>query len=117
MQHPSSVRPARLSIDDVDEHVRALARRCGFNDGTQRMGCPTAATDDPAVVIGANAQLKHCRAVVLLKLLDRHSLRIIDQAFSQVLEQPLGSLACHLRARQHSASWSEYLCPGCAAAL
>ena len=55
--------PGARSIDDVDEHMAALAGRCGFDDRAQRVRGASAAADHPAVVVGADAQLEHDRSV------------------------------------------------------
>ena len=48
--------------------MAALAGRRGFDDGTQRVGGPPAASDHPAVVVGCDAQLEHDRPLIAVEL-------------------------------------------------
>src|SRR5918994_1710688 len=76
-------------LDDVDEHAAVVLDRRRLDHGPQRLGGAPATADDLAVVVVADGQLEHERAVVLLELLDPDAVRLVHQRARQVLEELL----------------------------
>ena len=85
-----------LSVDG-DDYGQVIGRG-GRTAQALRAVVKAAAADDLAVVVVADGQLEHQRAVVLLELLHADAVRLVHQGAGQVLEQLL-----HRRARSRRA--------------
>ena len=57
-----------IAFDDIDNDAALFADRGSLHNGAQRIGCATTATDHLAVIVLANNQFEHYRAVVVVEL-------------------------------------------------